>query len=198
MVKLGEQFASYFFFRLSHLVVRLKHAFLCAFFIIVSSASAPSLSLCSVVLIRIHSPMRADPNRVVKWVPDHHTIRVARIASEKFLRSLENNSLSGSIPASIWLNFTRSAKLTMLAGNPICKDSNNIQNIGQYCASEGGESEKSMNSTTACPAQACPADNFYEYVTDPHVPCYCAAHLRIGYRLKSPSFSYFSPYRKFC
>ncbi|KAI9071900.1 hypothetical protein K1719_046135 [Acacia pycnantha] len=37
-------------------------------------------------LIRIHSPMRADPNRVVKWVPDHHTIRAARIASEKFLR----------------------------------------------------------------------------------------------------------------
>ncbi|KAI9102286.1 hypothetical protein K1719_023488 [Acacia pycnantha] len=38
------------------------------------------------LLIRIHSPMRADPNRVVKWVPDHHTIRAARIASEKFLR----------------------------------------------------------------------------------------------------------------
>ncbi|XP_054804645.1 sialyltransferase-like protein 2 isoform X2 [Prosopis cineraria] len=37
-------------------------------------------------LIRIHSPMRADPNRVVKWVPDHHTIRAARTASEKLLR----------------------------------------------------------------------------------------------------------------
>ncbi|KAK4264558.1 hypothetical protein QN277_025717 [Acacia crassicarpa] len=37
-------------------------------------------------LIRIHSPMRADPNRVVRWVPDRHTIRAARIASEKFLR----------------------------------------------------------------------------------------------------------------
>ncbi|KAK4268380.1 hypothetical protein QN277_025047 [Acacia crassicarpa] len=131
--------------------------------------------------------------------------------------SLENNSLSGSIPSSIWLNFTRDANLTIdlrnnsfsdisgssivpanvtlrLAGNPICKDSN-IQNIGQYCASEGVESEKSMNSTTACPAQACPVDDFYEYVPDPPVACYCAAPLRIGYRLKSPSFSYFSPYR---
>ncbi|CAL0330072.1 unnamed protein product [Lupinus luteus] len=37
-------------------------------------------------LIRIHSPMRADPNRVVKWVPSHHLIRAARIASEKLLR----------------------------------------------------------------------------------------------------------------
>ncbi|XP_061364571.1 sialyltransferase-like protein 2 isoform X2 [Gastrolobium bilobum] len=37
-------------------------------------------------LIKIHSPMRADPNRVVKWVPNHHVIRAARIASEKLLR----------------------------------------------------------------------------------------------------------------
>ncbi|XP_052176102.1 sialyltransferase-like protein 2 isoform X4 [Diospyros lotus] len=37
-------------------------------------------------LIRIHSPMRSDPQRVVKWVPDHRTIAAARIASEKLLR----------------------------------------------------------------------------------------------------------------
>ncbi|PSR89426.1 Sialyltransferase-like protein [Actinidia chinensis var. chinensis] len=37
-------------------------------------------------LIKIHSPMRADPNRIVKWVPDHSTIAAARIASEKVLR----------------------------------------------------------------------------------------------------------------
>ncbi|KAF7839456.1 sialyltransferase-like protein 2 isoform X1 [Senna tora] len=37
-------------------------------------------------LIRIHSPMRADPNRVVKSVPSHHIISAARIASEKLLR----------------------------------------------------------------------------------------------------------------
>ncbi|XP_038709244.1 sialyltransferase-like protein 2 [Tripterygium wilfordii] len=37
-------------------------------------------------LIRIHSPMRADPNRVVKWVPSQSVIRAARIASEKLLR----------------------------------------------------------------------------------------------------------------
>ncbi|MED6221519.1 hypothetical protein PIB30_055565 [Stylosanthes scabra] len=36
-------------------------------------------------LIKIHSPMRADPNRVVKWVPSYHMIRDVRIASEKLL-----------------------------------------------------------------------------------------------------------------
>ncbi|XP_038686204.1 sialyltransferase-like protein 2 isoform X1 [Tripterygium wilfordii] len=37
-------------------------------------------------LIRIHSPTRADPNRVVRWVPSQSAIRAARIASEKLLR----------------------------------------------------------------------------------------------------------------
>ncbi|KAL0876161.1 hypothetical protein Bca101_025866 [Brassica carinata] len=37
-------------------------------------------------LIKIHSPMRADPNRIVKWVPSRNTIRSARIAAEKLLR----------------------------------------------------------------------------------------------------------------
>lgn len=37
-------------------------------------------------LIKIHSPMRADPDRVVKWVPSSTTIRAARVASEKLLR----------------------------------------------------------------------------------------------------------------
>jgi len=36
-------------------------------------------------LIKIHSPMRADPNRDVKWLPSHDTIAAARIASEKIL-----------------------------------------------------------------------------------------------------------------
>ncbi|KAE8720158.1 hypothetical protein F3Y22_tig00109908pilonHSYRG00019 [Hibiscus syriacus] len=37
-------------------------------------------------LTKIHSPMRSDPNRVVKWVPSRDAIRAARIASEKLLR----------------------------------------------------------------------------------------------------------------
>lgn len=30
--------------------------------------------------------MRADPNRVVKWVPESGTVQAASIASEKLLR----------------------------------------------------------------------------------------------------------------
>ncbi|KAF3438517.1 hypothetical protein FNV43_RR21279 [Rhamnella rubrinervis] len=37
-------------------------------------------------LIKIHSPMRANPNRVVKWVPDSGTVQAASVASEKLLR----------------------------------------------------------------------------------------------------------------
>ncbi|KAL0318932.1 UNVERIFIED_CONTAM: Sialyltransferase-like protein 2 [Sesamum angustifolium] len=37
-------------------------------------------------LIKIHSPMRADPNRIVKWVPSRSLITAARIASVKLLR----------------------------------------------------------------------------------------------------------------
>ncbi|KAJ6672180.1 SIALYLTRANSFERASE-LIKE PROTEIN 2 [Salix viminalis] len=37
-------------------------------------------------LVKIHSPMRADPSRVVHSVPSHSTITAARIAPEKLLR----------------------------------------------------------------------------------------------------------------
>ncbi|XP_020591556.1 sialyltransferase-like protein 2 isoform X1 [Phalaenopsis equestris] len=37
-------------------------------------------------LVRIHSPMRADFNRVVDWLPSPGTIAAARIASEKLLK----------------------------------------------------------------------------------------------------------------
>ncbi|PIA59026.1 hypothetical protein AQUCO_00400108v1 [Aquilegia coerulea] len=39
-------------------------------------------------LIKIHSPMRSNPNRHVKWLPSHETLTAARIASEKLLRRL--------------------------------------------------------------------------------------------------------------
>ncbi|KAK1358000.1 CMP-N-acetylneuraminate-beta-galactosamide-alpha-2,3-sialyltransferase 2 [Heracleum sosnowskyi] len=37
-------------------------------------------------LIKIHSPMRADPKRIVKWLPSRSTVVAARTASEKLLR----------------------------------------------------------------------------------------------------------------
>ncbi|KAL2330499.1 hypothetical protein Fmac_018080 [Flemingia macrophylla] len=133
--------------------------------------------------------------------------------------SLANNLLSGSIPASIWQNmsFDEKAKLTIdlhnnsfsdvlgnltlpanvtvrLSGNPICNNSD-THSIGQYCGPKEEKAEQdSTNSTTGCPTQACPTDHSYEYAPSSSVRCFCAAPLRIGYRLKSPSFSYFPPY----
>ncbi|THF98415.1 hypothetical protein TEA_025591 [Camellia sinensis var. sinensis] len=51
-------------------------------------------SMDQVELVKIHSPMRSDPNRVVKWVPDCSTIVAARIASEKLLRGFMYKLLS--------------------------------------------------------------------------------------------------------
>lgn len=79
-----------------------------------------------------------------------------------------------------------------LKGNPIC----NIANIGQFCRPEVGEDDKFdiTKNSTVCPIQACPVQNYFEYVPASPVPCFCASPLRIEYRLKSPSFSYFPPY----
>lgn len=129
--------------------------------------------------------------------------------------SLENNSLSGSIPSTIWQNFTSATgNLTlnfqnnllsnvsdtlipptnvtiMLRGNPICQ---NLNNADQFCGSQNG-GEETINSTGLnCALQSCPTDNFYESVPSYLGSCFCAAPLRIGYRLKSPGFSDFLPY----
>ncbi|KAL4566711.1 hypothetical protein LXL04_030833 [Taraxacum kok-saghyz] len=52
-------------------------------------------------LIKIHSPMRADPDRVVKWVPSRGTITAARRASEKMLRWVAAGSDDPLAPCSI-------------------------------------------------------------------------------------------------
>uniref|UniRef100_M8D398 CMP-N-acetylneuraminate-beta-galactosamide-alpha-2, 3-sialyltransferase n=1 Tax=Aegilops tauschii TaxID=37682 RepID=M8D398_AEGTA len=39
-----------------------------------------------VQLVKIHSPMRGDPGRVVKWLPTKDIIEAARVASEKLLK----------------------------------------------------------------------------------------------------------------
>ncbi|KAL1808084.1 hypothetical protein ACET3Z_025074 [Daucus carota] len=136
------------------------------------------------------------------------------------LLSAENNTFSGSIPASIWQNklLNATARLILdlqnnllvnisgvlnppenvtlrLHGNPVCNIAN-IKNITQYCKPEvGGEAKEiSKTASTTCPIQACPVDNYFEYVPEAPIPCFCASPIRIGYRLKSPGFSYFQPY----
>ncbi|XP_059668624.1 probable LRR receptor-like serine/threonine-protein kinase At1g06840, partial [Cornus florida] len=135
--------------------------------------------------------------------------------------SLQNNLLIGSVPTNIWQNmsFSGTARLLLdlrnnsfsnilgdlnppanvtlrLQGNPICSNANS-KITRKFCGSDAGGGdilEKSTDSNLTCPIQACPVDNYFEYVPSSPVPCFCASPLRIGYRLKSPSFSYFPPY----
>ncbi|XP_070037854.1 probable LRR receptor-like serine/threonine-protein kinase At1g06840 isoform X2 [Nicotiana tomentosiformis] len=135
--------------------------------------------------------------------------------------SLENNFLNGSISTDIWQNrtFATTSRLVIdlrnnsvsnisgafdppvnvtlrFQGNPICSN-RSIRNIDQYCGPDSGADDEYSNSTNpsvVCPIQACPTDNYYEYVPASPQSCFCASPLRIGYRLKSPSISYFDPY----
>ncbi|KAL3536621.1 hypothetical protein ACH5RR_005082 [Cinchona calisaya] len=144
--------------------------------------------------------------------------------SLRFLQklSLENNILTGSVTVDLWQNkaFSSPARLLIdlqnnslsnivgdldppvnvtlrLQGNPVCRSAN-IRNISPFCGPEAEINDipsNSTNSTEACPIYGCPTGNYFEYVPGSPVPCFCASPLRIGYRLKSPSFSYFAPYK---
>ncbi|XP_019233622.1 PREDICTED: probable LRR receptor-like serine/threonine-protein kinase At1g06840 isoform X1 [Nicotiana attenuata] len=134
--------------------------------------------------------------------------------------SLENNFLNGSISTDIWQNrtFATTSRLVIdlrnnsvsnisgafdppvnvtlrFQGNSICSN-RSIRNIDQFCGPDSGADDEYSISTnpSVCPIQACPTDNYYEYVPASPEPCFCASPLRIGYRLKSPSISYFDPY----
>ncbi|KAL6576955.1 hypothetical protein OROMI_011231 [Orobanche minor] len=130
--------------------------------------------------------------------------------------SVANNSLSGSIPSTIWLNRTLNSterlfldfgynmftnisgipltppNITLgLQGNPVCSTSN----VTRFCGSHDedfGNNISVMNPQN-CPPQLCPPP--YEYApASPFRRCFCAVPLFVGYRLKSPGFSDFLPY----
>ncbi|KAM1226460.1 hypothetical protein ACFX13_005921 [Malus domestica] len=128
--------------------------------------------------------------------------------------SIANNSLSGSIPAALWQNRKLNAteKLIVelqnndltsvngstavpqnvtvgLRGNPLCSNSS----LDNFCGTESGDkndSQISINSTANCPSQACPPP--FEYIPE---ACFCGAPLLVEYRLKSPGFTDFRPYK---
>ncbi|KAK3017754.1 hypothetical protein RJ639_005070 [Escallonia herrerae] len=157
----------------------------------------------------------------LSWNQLTGTIPLNKLSETITTISLKNNLLSGSVPADIWKNksFSATAKLRIdlrnnsfsrisgdlnppanitlrLEENPICSNTN-LQNIDQFCRPEAGGDDTPdifINSTSVCPIPACPMGNYFEYVPTSPVPCFCASPLRIGYQLKSPSFSYFPPY----
>ncbi|XP_059429387.1 probable LRR receptor-like serine/threonine-protein kinase At1g06840 isoform X2 [Corylus avellana] len=131
--------------------------------------------------------------------------------------SIANNALSGSVPSTIWLSRTlnemESLKVELqnnklsditgstivppnvtvwLQGNPLCSTTNLVQ----LCRSESEDennSQSSTNTTSNCPYQGWPPP--CEYIPTAPVPCICAVPLLVGYRLKSPGFIDFPPYR---
>ncbi|KAJ8768792.1 hypothetical protein K2173_023696 [Erythroxylum novogranatense] len=130
--------------------------------------------------------------------------------------SLANNSLNGSVPSTIWQNRTVNGSeglildfennkfsnisgnislpqnVTLrLEGNPACTNST----LEQFCgkSNDGQEIQNPTNSSTSCEIQSCPPP--YEYSPTSSTPCFCAVPLIIEYRLKSPGFWDFVPYR---
>jgi serine/threonine protein kinase/Leucine-rich repeat (LRR) protein len=134
--------------------------------------------------------------------------------------SIANNSLSGTVPSSIWknktLNSTESFILDLqnnmlsnvsgstdlpsnvtvrLRGNPLCSNSNLIQFCGLQTENDvEQDTEAQSNSTAACKPQSCPSSS-YEFAINSGDDCFCAAPLLVGYRLKSPGFTEFLPYK---
>nr|GEW19376.1 probable LRR receptor-like serine/threonine-protein kinase At1g06840 [Tanacetum cinerariifolium] len=131
--------------------------------------------------------------------------------------SLFNNSLNGSVPSNIWQNrtFNSTEQLTLdmqnnrlsgisgsinvptnvnlsLQGNPACLNASMIEFCRSQTAIVNRLQSVPSNSTDNCPPQSCPQD--YEYAPGSPVPCFCAAPLLIGYRLKSPGISDFPAY----
>ncbi|CAN0876892.1 Probable LRR receptor-like serine/threonine-protein kinase At1g06840 [Linum grandiflorum] len=131
-------------------------------------------------------------------------------------RSLANNSLNGSIPSNIWQSRSNSGSRGLvldfenngfsdlagattlppnvtlwLQGNPACSNSSLVK----FCGTPVTDLDKpnSTNSTSVCPIQACPPP--FEYSPTSSTSCFCAAPLIIGYRLKSPGFFDFRPYK---
>ncbi|OAY44654.1 probable LRR receptor-like serine/threonine-protein kinase At5g37450 isoform X2 [Manihot esculenta] len=136
---------------------------------------------------------------------------------------LDNNSLSGDVPTTIWQNmeFGAADKLTLdfqnnllsnisgllnppanvsikLQGNPICTRAKELD-ITQFCGRTSGDVENpegSSNSTFNCEPQSCPTSYFFEYVPASPLRCFCAAPLGLEIRLRSPSISDFRPYKR--
>ncbi|KAL1202066.1 putative LRR receptor-like serine/threonine-protein kinase [Cardamine amara subsp. amara] len=129
--------------------------------------------------------------------------------------SLANNDLNGSIPSRIWqereLNSTETIIVDLrnnrfsnisgrsdlrpnvsiwLQGNPLCSEGNLLQLCGSVIEEDNNQGSTNP-STTNC--SDCPPP--YEFSPESLRRCFCAAPLLVGYRLKSPGFSDFVPYR---
>ncbi|KZV50347.1 putative LRR receptor-like serine/threonine-protein kinase, partial [Dorcoceras hygrometricum] len=133
---------------------------------------------------------------------------------------LNNNSLSGFLPTTIWNNVAFTSETTLdinfednllsdvsgilnvpsnvtlrLRGNPVCNIANK-QNISMFCGPGNGNEAKPdylKKPMLTCKPENCP--NHYEYAPTLPNQCFCAAPFGVQIRLRSPSISIFPPYR---
>ncbi|XP_073289179.1 probable LRR receptor-like serine/threonine-protein kinase At1g06840 [Primulina huaijiensis] len=134
---------------------------------------------------------------------------------------LDHNSLSGSLPTTIWKNITFSSETRLdinfednllsdisgildvpsnvtlrLNGNPVC-DIANKQNISLFCGPGYGTDAKTeylKKPVLTCKPEDCP--NYYKHAPTLPNKCFCAAPFGVELRLRSPSISIFLPYRE--
>lgn len=82
-----------------------------------------------------------------------------------------------------------------LQGNPVCTRADELD-IVRFCGQEEREFEEppgnSSSSPDDCKRQSCPTS--FEYLPNSPIPCFCAAPIGVGLRLRSPSISDFRPY----
>ncbi|ONM36852.1 probable LRR receptor-like serine/threonine-protein kinase At1g06840 isoform X1 [Zea mays] len=133
--------------------------------------------------------------------------------------SVNGNLLNGSVPPTIWSNITFTGNralvldfqnnsldtippvfeppqnvTVLLYGNPVCTASNAARaaNLCQPTSvTDAPSGEGKQVSTTCFP---CPTN--FEYNPSSPIPCFCAAPLGVGFRLKSPGISDFRPYKE--
>ncbi|XP_062081648.1 probable LRR receptor-like serine/threonine-protein kinase At1g06840 isoform X2 [Humulus lupulus] len=129
--------------------------------------------------------------------------------------SVANNTLNGTVPSRIWhdrtLNSTEHLVLEFqnndltdisgsislppnvsvwLKGNPLCSNTSLVL----FCGPESADNRTILTDFTPdCPVQSCPFP--FEYSKKSPAKCFCAAPLFVEYRLKSPGFSDFLPYK---
>ncbi|PKA61797.1 putative LRR receptor-like serine/threonine-protein kinase [Apostasia shenzhenica] len=133
--------------------------------------------------------------------------------------SLQNNNLSGSVPDDMWSNidFTGNRSLILdfqknnlssisasinppnnvsilLYGNPVCSNARQ-PGIERYCQYQSIIQLPGSTTSSKISCSPCSTDLDYEYNPLSPIPCLCAIPLKVGYRLKSPGFFDFRPYK---
>jgi len=135
-----------------------------------------------------------DNNRLTGSAPSDIGLSMSFLSTAKLLLDFRNNGLSNLNNITHLANQPPNITLR-LDGNPVCSQVT-IPGISKLCSTENGSEDTSgcsNNSNLACNPSSC-VPHHYEYI--PNSGCFCAAPMEVGYRLKSPGFSFFPPYIK--